>query len=245
MVTTEVAAEDAGRYGVVQVGDDDRITDYAYKPDEPATTTVANEVFVVHGRPGTGTAGELARRTRATTVSTTSATSCCRDLVDDGLAREHRCDGYWRDVGTVQAYWEAHQELPGRRRRRSTSTTRSGRCTRGRAAHGAARIRAGAEVENSLIVRGARVAGRCAGSVLSPGVVVEAGAEVVDSVLLPGSRRARRARCARAILDDGVEVGPEARVGGGSEGEVALVGRPVELSAGTVVPPGGRLPEED
>jgi glucose-1-phosphate adenylyltransferase len=43
----------------------------------------------------------------------------------------------------------------------------------------------------------------------------------------------------------GVVVGPDARVGGGSEGEVALVGRAVELSAGTVVPPGGRLPEED
>src|SRR6059058_4976920 len=46
MVTTEVAADDAARYGIVRVGDDGRVTDYAYKPDEPATTTATNEVFV-------------------------------------------------------------------------------------------------------------------------------------------------------------------------------------------------------
>src|SRR5919199_6773400 len=45
MVTTEVAADDAARYGVVRV-EGDRVTDYAYKPDEPATTTATNEVFV-------------------------------------------------------------------------------------------------------------------------------------------------------------------------------------------------------
>src|SRR3954471_2600638 len=46
MVTTEVAADDAARYGIVQPGGGERIRDYAYKPDEPATTTATNEVFV-------------------------------------------------------------------------------------------------------------------------------------------------------------------------------------------------------
>src|SRR3954462_3836311 len=46
MVTTEVAADDASRYGIVEVGDDGAVTDYAYKPDAPATTTATNEVFV-------------------------------------------------------------------------------------------------------------------------------------------------------------------------------------------------------
>src|SRR3954452_4551421 len=45
MGTTEVADDDASRYGIVQV-DGERVTDYAYKPDEPATTTATNEVFV-------------------------------------------------------------------------------------------------------------------------------------------------------------------------------------------------------
>src|ERR671933_695053 len=38
MVTTEVAADDASRYGIVEVGEGGRVVDYAYKPEEPATT---------------------------------------------------------------------------------------------------------------------------------------------------------------------------------------------------------------
>jgi glucose-1-phosphate adenylyltransferase len=50
MVTTEVTPDDAPRYGIVQVGDDGSVTDYAYKPDHPATTTATNEVFVFSPR---------------------------------------------------------------------------------------------------------------------------------------------------------------------------------------------------
>src|SRR3978361_1959042 len=51
MVTPEVAADDASRYGIVRTGDGGRITDYAYKPDDPATTTATNEVFVFSPQP--------------------------------------------------------------------------------------------------------------------------------------------------------------------------------------------------
>ena len=32
-------------------------------------------------------------------------------LVADGQAVEHRMAGYWRDLGTVPAYWQAHMDL--------------------------------------------------------------------------------------------------------------------------------------
>src|SRR3954471_18163396 len=62
MVTTEVEADDAARYGIVQVGDDGRVTDYAYKPDEPASTTATNEVFVFSPRETLDRLEELADR---------------------------------------------------------------------------------------------------------------------------------------------------------------------------------------
>src|SRR5918995_6113270 len=51
MVTTEVAEDDASRYGIVRVGGDGTVEDYAYKPDEPATTSATNEVFVFTPEP--------------------------------------------------------------------------------------------------------------------------------------------------------------------------------------------------
>src|SRR5919112_3388696 len=63
MVTTEVAADDAARYGIVEV-DGDRVTGYAYKPDEPATTTATNEVFVFDPGPTLDRLRQLAAEVR-------------------------------------------------------------------------------------------------------------------------------------------------------------------------------------
>src|SRR3954463_4070090 len=50
MVTTEVDPGDPPRYGVVQVQGGE-VRDYAYKPDEPATNLISNEVFVFRPAP--------------------------------------------------------------------------------------------------------------------------------------------------------------------------------------------------
>ena len=240
MVTTEVDADDASRYGIVQV-EGERITDYAYKPHEPATTTATNEVFVF--TPG-------ATLDRLDALDDQLGEDGLEDLgshllpaqTRDGLARAFRLEGYWRDVGTVPAYWQAHRDFLAAEPPIDLDDpawpvhTRGGR-------HSAARVLPGAVVDESLVSGGTRVAGEVRGSVLSPGVVVEKGASVVDSVLLPGVRVRAGARVERAVLDDRVDVGERAEVGGA--GDITLVGRAARLAAGTAVAAGARWPEDD
>jgi glucose-1-phosphate adenylyltransferase len=241
MVTTEVAADDASRYGIVRVGADGRVDDYAYKPDEPATTTATNEVFVFT---------PAATLERLEALDDEVGEEGLEDLgshllpaqTRDGLARAHPLPGYWRDVGTVPAYWQAHRDFLSEEPPIDLDDpawpvhTRGGR-------HSAARVLRGAVVDESLISGGTRIAGEVRGSVLSPGVVVEKGATVVDSVLLPGVRVRAGATVTRAVLDDGVEVGADAVVGG--DGEVALVGRRARVEPGTKVAAGARLPDPE
>src|SRR4051794_232079 len=107
MVTTEVAGDDAARYGIVRVGEGGRIEDYAYKPDSPATTTATNEVFVFTPRPTLD---------RLEALKDAVGEEGLEDLgshllpaqTRDGAARAYPLLGYWRDVGTVPAYWRAH-----------------------------------------------------------------------------------------------------------------------------------------
>ena len=264
-VTTEVAAEDAGRYGVVQVGEGGVVTDYAYKPDDPKGTTVTNEVFVFTPDPALDRLEALAREAGDDGLSDLGD-ELLPDLVADGLARAYPLDGYWRDVGTVQAYWDAHRDFLGDEPPLRLDDPRWPVHTR-EGADTAARVLRGAEVDESLLSGGTCVAGTVRGSVLSPGVVVEAGATVVDSVLLPDVRVRAGATVRRAVLDDGVVVGAGASVGGADDAAVlrspaarqprrsgageqdscgiALVGRAAELAAGAVVGPGGRWPEPD
>jgi glucose-1-phosphate adenylyltransferase len=240
MVTTEVAADDASRYGIVQV-DGEKVTDYAYKPDEPATTTATNEVFVF-------TPGPTLDRLEA--LEDEVGDDGLEDLgshllpaqTRDGLARAYPLGGYWRDVGTIPAYWQAHRDFLAEQPPIDLDDpawpvhTRGGR-------HSAARLLQGGLVEGSLISGGTRVAGEVRGSVLSPGVVIEKGATVVDSVLLPGVRVRAGATVTRAVLDDRVDVGERAVVGG--DGDIALVGRQAAVAAGAEVAAGARLPDPD
>jgi glucose-1-phosphate adenylyltransferase len=239
MVTTEVAPDDAARYGIVQV-DGERVVDYAYKPEEPATTTATNEVFVF-------TPGATLDRLEALAddVGEDGLADLGHHLLPaqtkDGLARAHRLEGYWRDVGTVPAYWQAHQEFLAEEPPLDLDEagwpvhTRGGR-------HSAARILPSAQVANSLVSGGTRVAGEVRGSVLSPGVVVERGATVVDSVLLPGVRVCSGATVTRAVLDDRVHVTPGMAVGADGR-EITLVGCGARVTAD--VPAGARFPQRD
>ncbi len=240
MVTTEVRPDDASRYGIVEVVGD-RVTGYAYKPDEPATTTATNEVFVFSPGPTLDRLEQLRSEVGEDDLEDLG-THLLPAQTRDGLARAYPLKGYWRDVGTVPSYWEAHRDFLSAEPPIDLDEpawpvhTRGGR-------HSAARVLDDGQIENSLLSGGTRISGNVRGSVLSPGVVVEVGATVVDSVLLPGVRVRSGATVTRAVVDDGVDVGRGCSVGG--DGDIALVGRRATLDEGTEVPAGGRFPEPE
>src|SRR4051812_48168024 len=109
MVTTEVDPHDADRYGVVQA-DGEKITDYAYKPDDPATNLISNEVFVFTPEPLWEVLEQLADEAGEDGLDDLGD-GLLPQLVDAGGARQSRLEGYWRDVGTVDAYHAAHMDL--------------------------------------------------------------------------------------------------------------------------------------
>lgn len=242
MVTTRVDKSEAGRYGVVMVDDDGSITDYAYKPEDPASDLVTNEVFVFTPDRALDLLDKLADEVDQDSGLEDLGDHLLPRLVAEGEAREHRFEGYWRDVGTIPAYWESHMDLledeppidldePGWRIQTSG----------GRSA--AAGVDKGAEVDNCLLSPGCHIAGSVRSSVISPDVRVEAGARVEDSVLLPGVVIRSGAVVRRSILDQDVEIGADSRIGG--DGDITLVGGQAEVPSATVVPAGGRYPEPE
>jgi glucose-1-phosphate adenylyltransferase len=241
MVTTEVAEDDASRYGIVRVGTGGKVDDYAYKPDEPATTTATNEVFVFTPTPTLDRLEGLADDVGEDGLEDLGS-RLLPAQTKDGLARAYPLEGYWRDVGTIPAYWAAHRDFLSEEPPIDLDDpawpvhTRGGR-------RSAARVLSGAVVDESLISGGTRVAGTVRGSVLSPGVVVEPGATVVDSVLLPGVRVRSGATVTRSVLDDGVDVGAGASVGG--DGDITLVGRRATVQQGSRLAAGARFPEPE
>jgi glucose-1-phosphate adenylyltransferase len=234
------AGEQASRFGVVTV-DGDRVTSYAYKPEEPASDTVTTEVFVCDPGEVLDLLEELADSCGEDGLQDLG-TDLLPRLAEAGRMRATPIGGHWRDVGTVDSYWRGHQELlgddPAFRLHDAALPvlTRPSRLD-------PARVLRGAEVSDSLLGPGSSVAGTVTRSVLSAGAVVEQGAVVRDCVLLPGAVVRTGAVVERTVLDDRSEVGRGARVGGAQA--VTLLGLDARVADGEQLEAGARRPEVD
>ncbi len=133
-----------------------------------------------------------------------------------GATEEER--GYWRDVGTLDAYYDAHMDLvstvpafnlynaewPIHTWPEPLPPAKFVVEEEGRTGHAV----------SSMVCAGVIVSGgRVRRSVLSPGVHVHSYAEVERSVLLHGVDVGRHAVVRNAILDKHVTVAPRARIG--------------------------------
>ncbi len=126
---------------------------------------------------------------------------------------------YWRDVGTLDAYWEAQMELTGPQPRFDVFDRDWSIHTFNRP-YPPAKITHGPDgakgvVRDSLLSSGCIVSGGTViRSVLSPQVIVHEGAHVEESILLDRVVVGRGCRICRAILDKRVAVPPGMTIGG-------------------------------
>ncbi|MFQ6171178.1 glucose-1-phosphate adenylyltransferase family protein [Oryzobacter sp. R7] len=250
VVTTEVTPTRAAQKDVVTVGRGQRVTAVEHKPDEPSGTTIAAEVFVFDPKVLVRTLDELRRELAPTDEDGTTGLGDYGEhlvprLVRDGAVHVFPLDGYWADLGTPAAYLAAHRDLLAGR---VDALGRPGWPVHTRwPEQPAARIDAGAVVEDPLVSPGCRVRGTVRRSVIGPAVVIEPGAVVEDAVLFSGVVVGRDARGTTAVLDERVRVEDGARVGAATratrphDDHIAVVARDSVIGRGVVIEPGARL----
>jgi glucose-1-phosphate adenylyltransferase len=154
-----------------------------------------------------------------------------RDLVvgtdEDGVRRERilesiKDSGYWRDVGTLDAYWNANMDLTGvdpyfnmygrlwpiRTFQRQYPPVKTVF-----AQESASKPRAGKALD-SLVSHGSIISGGLVrNSVLSYNVFVQSWSSVEESVIMENVVVGRHARIKKAIIAEGVYVPPNTEIG--------------------------------
>jgi len=232
-----VPLDEASRYGIMAVDDRNHIVDFVEKPANPPGDLANMGVYVFK----LDVLEELLREDAARIDSRHDfGYNIIPRMMEMGMkVMAYPFGGYWIDVGTIDAYWEAHMDLLASppsldlNDRSWIIHTRSEE-------RPPVRIDRGAIVEDSMITDGSII---CAGarvvrSVLSPGVYVGPNALVYESVILTDSYIEKDASIERAIIDKGVIVGQGARVGERTDmGDlgIACVGKNSTVPPGFVV----------
>jgi glucose-1-phosphate adenylyltransferase len=223
VVTTQVRLNEASRFGVVEV-EDGRVVDFAYKPDDPQSDLAAAEVFVYDAEKVLAALEELAEEDDDSGLED-FGDQLLPHLVDQGGVYEHRLEGYWRDVGTVESYWQGHMDLLGSSPAFELDDPEWPILTWG-AQRPPARIAEPAQIEDSLVSPGCFVAGRVVRSVLAPGAVVDEGAIVQDSVVFHDAKIRSGASVECAIVDERAEIRESVA---GAADEIAVVAREAQV----------------
>jgi glucose-1-phosphate adenylyltransferase len=224
-----VPREQASSFGCIDADASGRITEFLEKPAAPPGTPDDPEAAFASMGNYVFTTDLLLSALRADSANNDSDHDMGGDvipmLVDAGEATVYdfadnvvpgatdRDRGYWRDVGTLDTYYESHMDLVSVHPvfnlynqawpiRTATPPLPPAKFVQGGTA------------QESIVGTGSIVSAASVGhSVLSSDVVVEAGAYVEGSVLLPGVRVGKGAMVRRAILDKNVVIPDGAQVG--------------------------------
>ncbi|WP_183664443.1 glucose-1-phosphate adenylyltransferase family protein [Neomicrococcus aestuarii] len=216
IVTTHID-EKPSRYSVVTVDKDSRVTDFQYKPESPNGQTVATEVFVYKTSVLVETLEKLAQEVTASASKDIGEEDESEDslgqqlgdygerllpaLVEGGRAFAFPLKGYWRDLGTVDAYFGAHMQLlDGTGVQLGDPEWPIMTNTVGLPP---AFIDQTATIGHSLVAAGARVSGEVEHSVIGPGVTIESGAKVSRCILLGDNHVTKGAVLESVIADIG------------------------------------------
>lgn len=211
-----VPLEEAHRFGVLELDASGRVTDFQEKPAEPKSAWVSMGIYCFNR-------DTLIEALQEDAGLAGSSHDFGKDIVPRIFGRlrvfGYQYLDYWRDVGTIEAYWQANMDLIERHPPLNLANPDAPLRT-SRMSETPARFGANASPSHSLICPGAQIDGAVERSVISPGVVVEEGALVRDSIVCHDAIIRSGAVVDRAILDKDVEVGRGATVGAGDEAVV-------------------------
>lgn len=231
--TISVPLDEASRYGIVDVNDDYTVKSFIEKPKNPPGTLANMGVYVF-------TYSVMEDLLQSDRLMTESAHDFGRNIlprmVEEKMAvYAYPYGGYWIDVGTVDAFWEAHMDLlaspPSINLNDRTWIIHTKSEERP-----PVMIHNGATVKDSLLTDGTVVSEGAVveNSVLSPGVFVGPNAVVRESVILTDTYIEAGAVVERCIVDKIAVVGHNAHVGSSAQmGELAItcVGKNTHIPA--------------
>ncbi len=216
----EVPWEEASRFGIMTADDAGNIVKFSEKPKEPDSNLASMGIYIFKW-------DVLRRALLEDHENKESSHDFGNDIIPKLLAEGrkltvYRFAGYWRDVGTVQSYYDSQMDLmdnveninvfSGDMKVFSNSNVFPPQYL-GREAN----------IRNSLICNGCTCYGSIKHSILGSGSVVLDGTVIEDSIILPNALVGRNCRITRAIINEGAVV-EDNTVIGDAEGDIQVFG---------------------
>ena len=230
----DVTLEEASRFGIMSVDEENRIYKFTEKPKNPDSTKASMGIYIF-------SKDCLAKYLIADAEDPDSSNDFGKNIIPAMLANGEKLyaysfSGYWKDVGTIDSLWEANMDLLGTHPALNLADE-SWRIYSRHSASAPQYVGEKAVIENSSITEGCEIYGTVRNSVLGTGVKVLAGAVVEDSVIFDDVIIGENAKISYSIIDSYVTVGASAMVGkpkAEAKG-ITVIGTNIDVPVGTTL----------
>jgi glucose-1-phosphate adenylyltransferase len=207
----EVPWEETHRFGIMNTNQEQKIIEFQEKPENAKNNLASMGIYIFDWQ-------HLRKYLIAEAEENEdSAGDFGHNIIPKMMADQlnffaYTFEGYWKDVGTVESYWQAHMDLLGKSPELdlqdrnwiiySVNPNRPPQY-----------LSEDAVVDNSMINKGTQIMGTVKNSVLFYGVKVTQGAVVEDSVILPNTRISSGAKIKNTIVGRNVIIEKNSKVG--------------------------------
>ena len=206
----EVPMEEASRFGIMNVDENDDIYEFEEKPKHPKSNLASMGIYIF-------TWSKLREYLIADEADEKSSNDFGKNIIPAMLdagekMTAYRFQGYWKDVGTIDSLWDANMDMLAPHSGIDLYDTSWPIYARTpiKPPHVTG---PNAVISHSLVTGGCQVDGSVANSVLFHSVTVEEGAKVEYSILMPGTVVKAGASISYAIVAEDAVVEAGAVVG--------------------------------
>lgn len=207
LAVTRLPEDDLQRFGTVVVNENGQAVRFQEKVKSPESNLVSMGVYIFNMN--------ILRDWLEDRSGHDFGRNIFPKMVNKGRIFAYIFDGYWRDIGTVETFWQANMEIlamsqaflsdidwPLYTKEIESPPTK---------------ICSEATVTNCLLSSGCKIEGWVERSILSPGVQVAEGAVVRDSIVMDNSRIGRGSIIERSIIDKEAVAENDCHIGFGND----------------------------
>ena len=240
----EVTMDEARRFGIMNVDENDQVYEFEEKPQNPKSNLASMGIYVFTWK-------KLRQFLIEDEANPDSSNDFGKNIIPMMVAAgeklmAYRFRGYWKDVGTIDSLWDANMDMlaPKSGINPYDASWPIYARTPIQPPHVTGEK---ATITHSLVTGGCRVDGDVENSVLFHSVTVEEGAKVEYSILMPGAKVKKGAVVSYAIVAENSVVEENAKVGTPPSDDpdwgIAVVASDLDIGQGATVSPKAMIRE--
>lgn len=212
MAAMAVPMEEAKRFGILVTDENNRITDFEEKPENPRSNLASMGIYIFRWDVLKDALIDMSEQKNCDFGK--HILPYCHKNDDRLFAYEY--NGYWKDVGTLNSYWQANMELVDLIPEFNLYEEFWKIYTKSDIIppH---YISTESKIERSIIGDGSNIAGEVYNSVIGSGVTIGKGTIIKDSIIMKDTKIRENCKITKSIIAENVQIGETVELGIGEE----------------------------